>query len=531
MTIQTPPHSPEDPPRRLSSGNISPPPPPQSPDDDDDGDSDSTTTAESELEEAARNTRRNSGSLPAPPTLAAPTVKAPYNPFARTLATQEAAYGLQDTEEQQKSSEGPDGEVQQRSADRRAPLDVDEFKNILLTGNTARLADNSSGTDTSSVSRQSLFDPSLETHVETPRTSIDHTELLESPSESDDESEPDRLDDFVPPVPPKSKHGKTLAPKGPQNVSFSDFEASIKPVLTRFATSPTSPSDEKRAANLHATTGHAVSKPLPTPPVRSPTAPGSLDSKSEATDAPFPALKSLAIAPENAALQKKAAPPPPAPRRTEHNRSDSNANRSIDLKTVDDVAPTRTSIDAAGTSAAPPPPPPPARKSRPISQSVAPSTEKPLEAASSAPVATANTKGIRPSPPPRGSSKTGGSLASALNRSPSTGSHSSISRSETPTSSLNAPPAPPPRRSGVNSGRGSMDGRPPSLSERRRSSEYSVKAERSTSLSNLENVTEIGEAQRVGKVASPPAERDILADLSAFQAEIDALRKQAGNGG
>lgn len=525
MVIQTPPHSPEDPPRRLSSGNISPPPPPKSPDDD--SDSDSTTAAESELEEAARNARRNSGSLPPPPTIGAPTVKAPYNPFARTLATQEAAYGPQHTSEQQQSSETPEGEIQQRSNDRRAPLNVDEFKNILLTGNTARLQDSSSGTDTSSISRQSLFDPSLETHAETPRTSIDQMELLESPSDSGDESGPDRLDDRAPPPPPKSKHGKTIIPKGPQSVSFSDFEASIKPPLTRAATSPTSPSDEKRAITLQ---GHAISKPLSPAPTRSPTAPGSLDSVSRPIDAALQAEQTAAIAPANTAPQKKAAPPPPAPRRAEHHRSDSSTNRN-DFKMVDEVAPTRTSIDAIGTSAAPPPPP--ARKARPISQSAAASTETPREAPSPAPSSvTSDMKGARPPPPPRGSSKSGGSLASALNRSPSTGSHSSISRSETPSSSLNAPPAPPPRRSGVNSGRTSMDGRPPSLNERRRSSEYSVKAERSTSLSNLENVTEIGETQRDAKVTSPPvAERDILADLSAFQAEIDALRAQAGKGG
>lgn len=535
MTIQTPPQSPEDPPRRLSAGNVSPPPPPQSPDNDDD--SDSTATADSELEEAARNTRRNSGSLPTLSTVGASATKAPYNPFARTLATQEAAYGLQPTDDKQQDSEVQDENVKQRANDRKAPLDVDEFKNILLTGNTTRLQDNSSGTDTSSVSRQSLFDQTLETHAETPRTSIDQIELLESPSDSDEGSSlvsgNDRMDDLAPPTPPKHKHGKILAPKGPQSVSFSDFEASIKPSLSRSATSPTASGsgDNSGPAALQGITRNA-NKPLPNPPVRSPTATDSLSSVLLLGDQSSQAAQTATVAPKGAVPQKKAAPPPPAARRTgaERNRSDSNPTRDNETKQFDDTEPSRTSIDVGGVSTAPPPPP--ARKTRPLSQSATPRTETPPEAPSPAPANTkVDAKGVRPRPPPRGSSKTGGSLASALNRSPSNGSHSSISWSETPSSSTNAPPAPPPRRSGVNSGRTSIDGRPLSLSERRRSSEYSVKAERSTSLSNLENVTETGETQRDGPVYSPSAApRDILADLSAFQAEIDALRSRADNG-
>ena len=109
VKIQTPPHSPEEPRRRLSSSEkISPPPAAllqQQNSLDESDDSGSTATADEELEEAWRNTRRNSGSLSAsasgatPSALPTSTIKAPYNPFARTLATTEAAYGLKQEDE------------------------------------------------------------------------------------------------------------------------------------------------------------------------------------------------------------------------------------------------------------------------------------------------------------------------------------------------------------------------------------------------------------------------------------------------
>lgn len=66
----------------------------------------------------------------------------------------------------------------------------------------------------------------------------------------------------------------------------------------------------------------------------------------------------------------------------------------------------------------------------------------------------------------------------------------------------------------------------------RRGSGNSVESERSTSLSNLQHVAEAGEIRDT--VASPTVDtssQDILADMTAFQAEIDALRAKQQNGG
>ena len=64
---------------------------------------------------------------------------------------------------------------------------------------------------------------------------------------------------------------------------------------------------------------------------------------------------------------------------------------------------------------------------------------------------------------------------------------------------------------------------------RRRSSGNSFDSERSIPASNLQQVAEAGEKEEpvVTSPAESAASRDILADMSAFQAEIDALRVKA----
>ena len=555
MQIQTPPQSPEELPRRLSAGRNSPPPPTPDAHDDEDDDSDSTATADSDLDEASQNSRRNSGSLAPPLASGAPTTGAPYNPFARTLATNEAAFGLQQTNDRQQESQRQDGEEATRASTGRPAMDVDQFKNILMTGSAApsppvnpplqRIQDSSSSTDASSVSRQSLFDPYLEVHDETPRTSFD--QMDSPPASGDDEegsslmSSSSRLDDFAPPAPPKHSHGKSLASKGPQTVSFADFEESIPssqnssrvntpPVNTSLGGSlrpgvmPRSPSD--------------LNKPLPEPPRESMDTERATMSTSDTTQLtsqqPIPSITTT----EDSAQPKKAPPPPPASRRVGQTVSSQGRNRSPsnpaqNATPEEEVSlPNKTADSTPKPAAAPAPPP--SRKSRPTSQISAPSVETPPDIPSPAP-STTDVKPMPPPPPRRNASKAG----SAVNRSPSSASHSSVSRKDAnPAANHNAPPAPPPRRGG-NSKRDSMDGPSGSMAsalnshyEERRSSGTSVESGRWNSLSNVQQSSEPAETANLDSPRTEnPASNDILSDMSAFQAEIDALRaKTEGRG-
>lgn len=463
---------------------------------------------------------------------------APYNPFARTLATSEAPFGLQQAEEKQNADE----EIQARPNAGRT-MNVDEFKNILMTGSATpsstssiglqRSQDNSSSTDTSSVSRQSLFDPMLEVHPETPRSSFDQ---MHSDSDDDNNGYNDydhegsklmtgtgRLDDFAPPAPPKHTHGKTLAPTAPRTVSFDDFDTS--PTTQDYAYTARASTGKKlgkRPAALHRTASD-LNKPLPAPPPKSPVAPE--HSIPNTLDQAVPPAIPSANPTETATAQKRAPPPPPVSRRAGQGSTDLGRNRSLSNSTPDAVNEGQSSVqsDSAATNSRPAaaPPPPPARKSQSGPQQAVVTNEIPPVVSSSTPSAT-DTKAM-PAPPPR--RKPG----NALVRTPSSASQSSVSlrnNSDTP-SNQQGPPAPPPRRAAK---RESKDGPPNSMAWARKGSGTSFDStERSTSMSSLTGVAEAGEAQNVTSPAT--RERDILADMTAFQAEIDALRQKAEKGG
>lgn len=549
--IQTPPHSPEEPsiPRRLSDGKTGSPPPPATKLDEDD--TDSTTTADSDLDQALDNTRRNSGSLPPPPSAFSvqPGTRAPYNPFARTLETAEAAFGLQKREAAPVGGVSLDGQTQPRPGAGKPALDVDAFKNILMTGSAApsppnsqpsqKPQDSSSGTDTSSLSRQSIFDQMHEAHLESPRTSFDdHEHRSDDDEDSDNEHSSlmgpvaSRPIEEGPPRPPKHPHGKAF----PQTVSFADFDESIPPafplgVPRTPAVNPQlqgimRPSTPRSASDLN--------KPLPPPPA----APHTQIQQNEVPPSQQQ-TPSVAVA-EKQPQAKKAPPPPPASRRpgasnTSHERARSASNLSQD--SAQQLEPDATPR-ATDQSLKPVPPPPPARRSQPVSDSSSPAVETPPR--TSSPNQPALEPKAMPPPPPRrfpSKSKSGTSVT----RTPSNASRTSQTPSDlfpAASTSGQAPPAPPPRRGGA-SVRNSMDGPPNSLSTRRsngndyrRSSGQSFESDRSVSISSLQQVAEPGESEEaVSSTTTGRPERDILADMSAFQAEIDALRAQGGRGG
>ncbi|KAF2169762.1 hypothetical protein M409DRAFT_20177 [Zasmidium cellare ATCC 36951] len=540
VKIQTPPDSPEaqftdgNGARRLSaadaSGRAGSPPPPATTVEESEEESDSTATADSELEEALKNTRRNSGSLPSPDKAPASEMRAPYNPFAKTLASSDAGFGLirENAEEQGK-------EQRQGAGSGRAALDVDAFKNILLTGSatpsppssvagataTPSAAPNttfsrphdssSSNTDTSSI-----FDRNYGMQLESPRNSFDD---YESASESDDDEKSGlmgqgRSDDLAPPAPPKPKI------RGPQTVSFADFDQSIPegfqssgprtPPVNTHITGILRPSTPRSSSDLN--------KPLPPPPAETYDAvpPHFLDKSLPPSQQPTPTITAEDATP------KKAPPPPPTRRKagdTARPRSSSNLSQEPSYPPDDDESTSKLA-----------PPPPPARKPQPTAVVSGISSDPPSEKPSPSQSTTEVPKAMPPPPPRRHPSKTGPSPRHS--ESPAQRPGDAFLAAVAP-SQPNAPPAPPPRRAG-GSKRTSMDGAPDTMarrvsSEHSRPSGNSFDSDRSGFLSSLQQVAEPGENNEHPLVTPLESQRDVLADMTAFQAEIEALRLQSQN--
>jgi hypothetical protein len=543
--IVSPPHSPEQPaiPRRASDGRTGSPPPPARRADEEETDS----PPNEEREETQLNTRRNSGPLQPPPTsfgIQAGTrphsiAGAPYNPFARTLATSEAAYGLQkDTGKQD-----ADGSGQQRQGAGRPALDVDAFKNILLTGSATpspptsqqtqqKPQDSSSSTDTSSVSRHSLFDQMQEAHPESPRTSFDdhpnYTYGFEDDSDDDAHNEHSSLMGPVasrpveegPPPPPKQKQARAF----PQTVSFADFDESVSsPSTPASARMPHINNQQLQSIMRQSNSGSPsdLNKPLPPPPA---------ESGSSLLDTDAPQGRGADISKSGDQAQAKKPPPPPVSRR-QGQPSTGQPGRPRSTSNV--------SQSSAHNSEKGAPPPPPSRRVQPAWVTSSPAVETPP----SLPTPPSESKTMPPPPPPlrRMPSKSGPKAVSNASRTglPRNDSSGALNYS----SSGQAPPAPPPRR-GAQSKRSSVDGPPISLVTRRasgtdyrRTSGHSFESDRSVSLSSLQQVAEPAEDEESMQSSAPASavmvtpERDILADMSAFQAEIEALRAQAAKDG
>ena len=425
-------------------------------------------------------------------------------------------------------------------------MDVDMFKNILMTGSPAPTPpqqtqqphhDSSSNTDTSSVSKHSLFDQNYNLHPESPRSSFDHVDYSDE-EEADDEkgglmgTSKERLDDFAPPAPPKPGQ-KAKPARGPQTVSFADFD-SFSPVEERSGSPANLIPPKHRPPMLHRSLSD-LNKPLPKTPPRSPGLPQEtpLSMDTQIAETTQPATPTVTSPDETT---KKAPPPPPTSRRggqaaTLHNRA-----RSISDATKDAVqepgSPQSQTPDTAAKPAAPPPPP--SRKSKPASHTSSPAVSTPASevppTSFSAPTETEN-KSMAPPPAPaprrNPSTKTG---PSSLHRSSSNASRTSVPRQEAqPNATSAAPPAPPPRRA-AGSKRESLDGAGNAMSwAQRRSSQNSFESARSSS---LPKPTLPAESEDItgGERTSEPSS-DILADMTAFQAEIDALRRQAEKGG
>lgn len=441
---------------------------------------------------------------------AAPAQQAPYNPFARTLATIEPQpVGLSRDD----ATPTP-----------KAAMDVDAFTRMLLTGNSV-----SASPVSSDIPRRA---PTLESN------SLDELHP-ESPSASDDEHD-DEHDTYdhdqsglfglsetqskkPKPPPPAHHHGKALAHKGPQTVSFSDFDASASksPAIH----SPASPKPQFLGSPSD------LNKPLPPPPPphHSPS-PGPEATNHNQANGPE---QSPQLPDDEFQLQPKKAPPPPLSRRSSQMRSGrprsaSNLSRS---SVPDDYAEAPTPILTK-------PPPPPARRG-PQANAINRVPEIDDQATPSRP----------PPPPPSRNTK---QRPPNVSRTPSAQSVASLGQRRISPGTSQMPPPPPPRRSEAK--RQSLDGTllGPSGTGPRRLSETSRRSSgasfhsvggRTPSITSIPTVDEADSGDDTARGATPqpvPAGdsvtktasgSDILEDMNAMQREIDALMAKSKSGG
>lgn len=329
-----------------------------------------------------------------------------------------------------------------------------------------------------------------------------------------------------------------LPKKGPQIVSFAEFDSAPQTLDQGLSSAAASrPTLNRSASDLN--------KPLPPPPPPDPL---------QHDNPPIPEeeaiLPNTGPSPDVAAdsYPKRSRPTPPVSRRASQTRIDTSTGRIRSSSTLskssipEDSTPVSSTPQPELPQHTKPPPPPSRRPANAISSaerresSVSQSLQgiPPQPSANKAP----------PPPPPSRQALRG---APPLTRSPSSQSTVSLGHRRASPSLGQVPPPPPPRRADK---RSSFDGfrlgsgsrRPSDVSQRssaelRRSSGASY----DPSTPSLQHVPE-GDGNENAKIRTrsgdmggsesqnrqPNAGFDILADMSAFQAEIDALRAQIG---
>ncbi|KAH7085277.1 hypothetical protein BKA63DRAFT_499297 [Paraphoma chrysanthemicola] len=488
----------------------------------------------------------------------------PANPFSRTLASIEP--------QERGSGDSRTATDRVGPGNNRASLDVESFKNLLMTGKpgprpsglSAQTTapptgvtqfESSSSTDTSSISRQSLFEPPQEAHAESPRTSY---EMAES-----DEDESMGLVSEVrkgkkkPPPAPKHRHGKPVTPRQPQVVPFESFSASD------FAPAPVTRSRDNSDVN----------KPLPPTPVVSPQ-PLHISSQDASQQQPTPlqppSIESLAVS-DVPRTQKKTPPPVPLARRQSQLRTTVTGNRSrssssltiSSQQSVDAISPPSpapSNKDPLSVAKAPPPPP----KSRHGARLTEISTSSANSSSTELPQRSNSTRTATPSHGPSSSRRSTIEAEQAhgstdLRRTSSIASTRNSQRvvSNESNSSLNMPPPPPPPRR-RQSTRSSLDQQRPTLpsssptESRRTSTEHrrtSLDSKRRTSVAsesslrheyapspgkggnehalyspNEESENKLGASTGAPLTETRSDSSNILDDMEKFQREIEELR-------
>lgn len=465
-----------------------------------------------EEESTRRNTLRNSGNSTSD---LQRTKTVPANPFAKTFA------GL-GTESQPspaslKSEERPT-EAENKTA--RPHYDVDDFKRLLLRGEKNvsgpsaavpppvsfqgqhSVGDSSSNTDASSISRQSIFEPTTGPALqESPRSSHEGSPMDEEQQQLVGSTL--SISGKIKPAAPKPRHGKLVRTNTPQIVSFED------PTLS-FSSSTTSMTLPVSSTSKLPGTLSDIEKPLPI-------VPNALDSvhATETVESPTESFKRNSYsAPSDIQAsptpQKRNAPAPPLSRRHSlRPKPFATSERSTPISEEGSQDSFPLSQSPPTTASKVPPPPPPrrtghARNSSPSSMSTTTSATATQSQSRSDDPATKSMKARPPTPP---------------NRSPSLSGVKRQSTQPLSGSPAMAPP-PPPRRRGSSASNYSYN---PS----RLSGTYStVATERMRSDSNASSISQM---PLNSPTASNTENRDVLADLSALQREVDELRGKIGS--
>ncbi|KAI9837843.1 MAG: hypothetical protein M1819_006777 [Sarea resinae] len=455
----------------------------------------------------------------------------PANPFENTLATLEQPRRGSSSAKEKRMSAQVTSAGRPKQGPQRASLDVDAFKRLLLTGKPVQpvhgtpatpptqinsqlgiLGDNSSGTDTSSISRQSIFEPIAEAQADTPRTSHEI-------SPSDDEQQ--RLLGEAsadkgrkkPPI-PKLRHGKPIKGNIPQIVSFTDpaFDPpSFEQSLSSNSRHTSSTGSRRSRSDLN--------KPLPPPPLSTSSTLASEEGLAGDADEEGARLSSPTSA------RRKRAPTPPLARRHSQLRNSkpplSRSNSARLSPRPEEVASETSSDTTIGRPASmnkPPPPPPPSRRPG-VDQSRSLSSVPTVSIMAVSSHTTSRTldsySGLSKAPAPPPARTVSGSSTKRSTRASSVSSSSSMTV---------PPPVPPPRKRG--SSKGSIDSPSMLSSEARR---FSGESRRSSHDQSRRGSTFLQPGEQDTPFSeSPPTEeseeKDVLADLSALQREVDALR-------
>ena len=433
---------------------------------------------------------------------------APANPFAKSLARLNA--------ETQPSLTSPGLEKRASEVEPkigRPHYDVDDFKRLLLKGETNTpvptaavpppvsfqgqhgVGDSSSNTDTSSISRQSIFEPVSNPLQESPRTSYESSPADEERQQLGGSS-PSSLGKTKPAI-PRPRHGRLVKSNTPQTVSFEDPTLSFSDSVTL----PVGPTQEL------AGTPSNGSKPLPALPVAMQNSVTANPNPEIPKRHSYSAYSELQGSPN---LQKRSPPAPPLSRRHSLRPKPyvtSERSTPISEEGSSDSFPISQSPPNTTSKAPPPPPPRRAGQARGESPSSISTTASAVAVQPQSRDDDSSTRSARPQPP------------TPPNRSPSL---SAVKRQSTQpfTGSPSMAPPPPPRRRG--SSASSYSYNPSRLS----GNCSTLATERMRSDSNASSISQLPMSS---PTQSSPESRDVLADLSALQREVDELRGKFAN--
>jgi hypothetical protein len=420
------------------------------------------------------------------------TLGIPSNPFQKNLALPDNR--IDDGNDDDTSRIIRDPSLQSS----RPQLDVDAFTRLLMTGdktspaastpsvNTLPIqgvpADSSSNTDASSLSRQSIQESQTELHVETPRTSHESSPSIDEANKPT--RRPSSLYDISSSRTPRtgekpSRAGSTSA-EFPTRRSSTDIDQ-LASASTRLSTD--------------------LNKPLPPPPI-SP----SPDLETVFSGATLATVSDFATGPyEQAPLRPRVAPAPPLARRSSQLRSKylgTTSGRSAPI--VEENAPESQASASPASSTpkkSPAPPPPPRRRETNRNSIFLEPSDLPELGPASPKASPKPDKQPPPVPPARTIS-----VSKRHIREPSVASVSGA-----------MPPPPPPRRRG--SSASSLSLPPRTSSELGRPGDEVTRPPAPASRDVLSSQSS---ANIISKAAA--GNRDVLADLSKLQQEVDALR-------